>query len=70
MLSWMVYHSAGTQRGRGRPKIRWVRNVTEWSGKGIPQLRLAAVARDRLTKAAPAQWRRHGSLVGGHIAIG
>ena len=44
---------AGTRRGRGRPKLRWVKNVTDWSGKSVPELRQAAVAREQLTRAVP-----------------
>lgn len=45
---------ADTRRGRGRPKLRWIGNVTDWSGNSVPELRRAAVEREQLTRAVPA----------------
>ena len=36
----------GTSRGRGRPKLRWVNNVTKWSGRSVGELRKAAIERE------------------------
>ena len=36
----------GTCRGRGRPKVRWVDNVTKWNGRSVHELRKAATERE------------------------
>ena len=35
----------GTIQGRGHPKLCWIDNVTQWSGRHVGELRRAAVER-------------------------
>ncbi len=41
----------GTSRGRGRPKLRWIDNMTKWSGRSVRELRKAATIREQLMAA-------------------
>ena len=43
----------GTIRGRGRPKLRWIDNVTKWSGRCVKELRRAAIERHQVMAATP-----------------
>ena len=45
--------STDTVRGRGRPKLRWIENVTKWSGRCVGELRRASIERDQVMAATP-----------------
>ena len=43
-----------TIRGRGRPKLRWLDNVTKWSGRTVGELRRAVAEREQAMAATEA----------------
>ena len=51
----------GTIRGRGRPKLRWIDNVTKWSGRSVKELRREAIERHQVMAATPGV-RHHYNL--------
>ncbi len=42
----------GASRGRGRPR-QWIDIVTEWSGRSVQELRIAAIEREQVMAASP-----------------
>ena len=51
----------GTVRGRGRPKLCWIDNVTEWSGRSVKEPRREAIERHQVMAATPGV-RHHYNL--------
>lgn len=50
----------GTSRSRGRPSMRWVDNLTRWSGLTTPELETAALNRTALRQKPIVALRRSG----------
>ena len=47
----------GTTRGRDRPKLRWIDNITKWSARSVKELRRAAIERHQVMAATPGVHR-------------
>ena len=43
----------GTIRGRGRPKLHWIDNGTQWGSRSVGELRRAQIERERVMAETP-----------------